>query len=43
MCAEMGHPIGRATAAVYLVDEVPADCIEVAEEPEDFKPEAFKE
>ena len=43
MCAEMGHPVGRATAAVYLVDEVPADCIEVAEEPEDFKPEAFKE
>jgi len=34
LCAEMGHPIGRAAKTVFLVDEVPADCVEIAEEPE---------
>jgi len=32
LCAEMGHPIGRAAKTVFLVDEVPADCVELAEE-----------
>ena len=35
LCAEMGHPIGRAAKTVFLVDEVPADCVELADEPED--------
>ena len=35
LCAEMGHPVGRAAKTVFLVDEVPADCVEIAEEPED--------
>lgn len=39
LCADMGHRIGRATPAVYLVDEVPPDCIEPAEEPDGFDPE----
>ena len=35
MCSEMGHPVGRAAKTVYLVDEVPADCVQIAEEPEE--------
>ncbi|MBE6527117.1 MAG: RNA 2'-phosphotransferase [Thermoplasmata archaeon] len=36
LCAEMGHPIGRAAKTVFLVDEVPADCVEIADE-DDFE------
>lgn len=35
LCSDMGHPVGRAAKTVFLTDEVPADCVEIAEEPEE--------
>lgn len=33
-CFASGHPIGKAARTVYLLDEVPAEAVSVAEEPE---------
>ena len=34
-CSEAGFPVGKAAKTVFLCEKVPAECLYLAEEPED--------